>query len=841
MQFSTWLLRGVSGSQFMIKKLAITVLVLMTQSWAATYYVDPLGSNANDGLSPLTPWRTLLKVGISTFQPGDAILFKRDGVWNEWLTPPSSGTAGSVIKFDAYGNGRPPRFTGYSPTTTSQWTNTSGNTWQTTLNAIQAVSQLNFVQFGTIWGISQTAANALAHNRDWFYDPTTQTLSVYSSSGNPVVAFGSVTPIILSGQSLININNVSYVEIQHIQLDWYDGYGVQVQGASDHVWLANMLADSQVPNATVPIGFYVHPSGTVGDIHLYNTDAHRNYVGYRFDGTATAIELKNCRGYANRTYGLMDNTAAVTYSYCHFYANNLATGISTDVTGTPGPIDGGHNLTVDTPPYVRGFLRYPARISVTYDDPGLIDGSHQYIQSLLPAFQARSAPLSIAVVTGYDLSAQLIPMFQSWIDAGVDLNCHSVSHQYFVFPNAFTLRYIGTAASSVTLSISNKQLTITAPGDPSAQVNWDLSPSGTDLVPNGLDTLGGIIATLQQRGVFAMTVDPNMKSAVKSEDLADVSSQDIKGASYTLTIDKPRLVNDELKWSKAWMNANLVGIGGNRSVRLTWNPGTDAIDYNVYRSGTSGGPYLKIAGSVSNPAYVDSQVTPQQVWHYVVTAVNAVGESANSSEVSATIPGGWVYVYPGSYEDSSTEAIAVAAGYAGARGGGVMQPSPNAATVLGKGVNVQNILSQGVSPNFQNLSDSQLSNKLRALVFKSAVWGVPMGVFFHVNELSPHQVGVLLDALKAAGATLMSNTQLVSYLLGTQPNAGTTYYSDSSSGMPADLRPGQTSPLVDHGAALDAEYKYDLLGIDQTQFGTGWDIGAQVFVPEFGGHVRAGP
>ncbi len=170
-----------------------------------------------------------------------------------------------------------------------------------------------------------------------------------------------------------------------------------------------------------------------------------------------------------------------------------------------------------------------------------------------------------------------------------------------------------------------------------------------------------------------------------------------------------------------------------------------------------------------------------------------------------------------------------------------MQPSPNAATVLGTGINVQNILSQGVAPNFQNLSDSQLSNKLRALVFKSAVWGVPMGVFFHMNELSAHQVGVLLDALKSAGATLMSNSQLVNYLLGAQPNAGTTYYADSSSGVPADLRPGQTSPLVDQGAALGAEYKFDLMGIDQTQFGSGWEIGAQAFVPEYTGHVRTAP
>src|SRR5437016_13242285 len=95
-----------------------------------------------------------------------------------------------------------------------------------------------------------------------------------------------------------------------------------------------MMADSQVPNATVPIGFYIHSSGTPGDIHLFNTDANRNYVGYRFDGTPIAVELKNCRASANRTCGLMDNTGAVTYSCGHLYANNPATGVSTDVSGS---------------------------------------------------------------------------------------------------------------------------------------------------------------------------------------------------------------------------------------------------------------------------------------------------------------------------------------------------------------------------------------------------------------------------------------------------------------------------------------------------------------------------
>jgi len=747
----------------MLKRFLLGVVMATGVASATTYYVDPAGSNGNSGLSPQTAWRTLLKVGISTFQPGDVILFKRDAVWNEWLTPPSSGSAGNVIKFDAYGNGRPPEFTGHYATTVSQWTNSAGNVWQIALSATQPISQLKLVQFGTVWGNSQTAENLLAHDRDWYYDTVAQNLYVWSAAGNPVTHYGSVSPIILSGQALINIDNVSYVEIQHIKLDWYDGYGVQVQHASDHVWLANMMADSQVPNATVPIGFYVHTSGTPGDIHIYNTDAHRNYVGYRFDGTPTAIELKNCRAYANRTYGLMDNTSVVTYSHCHFYANNLATGISTDVTGSPGPINGGNNVAADTPPKVRGFMQYPARITVTYDDPGLIDGSHQYIESLLPMIQAKGVPLSIAVVTGYDLSQQLIPTFQSWINAGWDVNCHSVSHQYFVFPNAFTIQYTGSAATSVTLSISNRQFTITAPGDPSAQVSWNLSSSGTDMVPAGLDTLGGMVATLNQRGVFSVTEDPNMKPAVKSEDLADVAGQDIKNSPYLLLEDKTRLMTDEIEWSKEWMNANLTGLPANR-----------------------------------------------------------------------------VYIYPGSYEDTSTEAITVAAGYSGSRGSGSMDPAPNAATVAASGIDIQNILSQGMVPNFQNLSDGQLAGKLQALVFKSAVWGVPFGIFWHVNELAPHQVGVMLDTLKSSGATLMSNTQLVNYLLSTQQNSGTTYYADVTTGPAVDPRPTQASPVVDQGAILAAEYQYDLMGINQNLFGSSWEIGALAFVGESLGHAEGG-
>ena len=225
--------------------------------------------------------------------------------------------------------------------------------------------------------------------------------------------------------------------------------------------------------------------------------------------------------------------------------------------------------------------------------------------------------------------------------------------------------------------------------------------------------------------MFAVTADPNMKTAVKSEDLADVSSQDIKNAAYTLTMDKPRLMTDELAWSKAWMNANLTGIGGNRSVKLVVESRSRRLRVQRLSLRKQRRSLYKGRGPIDRRgAMWTIGVSSQQVWYYVVTALNQAGESGRSNEVAATIPGGWVYVYPGSYEDSSTEAIAVAAGYTGARGGGVMQPSPNAATVLASGINVQNILSQGMVPNFQNLNDSAVLQQNAALWFSNRRCGV---------------------------------------------------------------------------------------------------------------------
>jgi Glycosyl hydrolases family 16 len=81
--------------------------------------------------------------------------------------------------------------------------------------------------------------------------------------------------------------------------------------------------------------------------------------------------------------------------------------------------------------------------------------------------------------------------------------------------------------------------------------------------------------------------------------------------------------------------ANVAATAGNKLVTITWANSGGATGYNVKRSTVTGGPYTNIA-SPTVPTYADSAVNNQTTYYYVVSALNAGGESANSAQVSAT-------------------------------------------------------------------------------------------------------------------------------------------------------------------------------------------------------------
>jgi hypothetical protein len=80
-----------------------------------------------------------------------------------------------------------------------------------------------------------------------------------------------------------------------------------------------------------------------------------------------------------------------------------------------------------------------------------------------------------------------------------------------------------------------------------------------------------------------------------------------------------------------------VAGAGNAQVGLTWAAAAGATSYDIYRSTTAGGegstPYKT---GITATSYTDTGLTNGTTYYYQVTAVNSAGQSARSSEVSAT-------------------------------------------------------------------------------------------------------------------------------------------------------------------------------------------------------------
>ncbi len=79
----------------------------------------------------------------------------------------------------------------------------------------------------------------------------------------------------------------------------------------------------------------------------------------------------------------------------------------------------------------------------------------------------------------------------------------------------------------------------------------------------------------------------------------------------------------------------LTATAGNQQVSLSWSASTGATSYNVKRGTVNGGPYTT-ASSPTTTSYSDTGLTNGTAYYYVVTAVNANGESGNSNQASAT-------------------------------------------------------------------------------------------------------------------------------------------------------------------------------------------------------------
>ena len=557
----------------MARWIAVAMLGVCLNAGATSYYVSNGGADGNNGTSAATAWRTLAKVNAQTFSAGDTIYLQRGGIWREPLIPPSSGTSGNPIKFDAYGSGVAPIITAATPmpfVDDGSWTHVdggSGNTWKTAIPSLLGTGTVNVVQFGKVYGRKQSYGTGCQYSIVSKYDwcVVWPNLYVYSPSGTkPMLTYasdGGIVPIVssASGLQMIYVNGKIWLTFQHIRVEAFDYVGVGVAGSSDHLVFANIESSGMVPYGTTPLGFYVNASPAPEDIQFLNDDAHLNYDGFKIDGAAVAITVRNCRGYANRDAGLKDNTGAhVTYSYSHFYGNNIAQFPASDVVGG---VEGAGNVSSGVAPVVTNFRTYPARFSFTVDDVGSSEGTEEYVNSLLPTFSSRGLKLNAGVVPSYAVDWESV---NNWYGAGHEIDSHSWSHQYYTtnlnpqaatpYPNApaLDLLYTGTGVAA-TVTVAGTMLSTNVTGAGADELSVDLTEYNT------MAKLGSYLASQPNYSVAYDTSGPLVRPNTHSVNLLDVVNRDIKNSTAVLLYDQTKLVPDEMESSKQAIESNVAG------------------------------------------------------------------------------------------------------------------------------------------------------------------------------------------------------------------------------------------------------------------------------------------
>ena len=194
---------------------------ISSTGWTATYYVDANnGNDAHNGLSPTTAWRTIAKVNMSRFQPGDQIRFERGDVWREQLTIPSSGSSDNSIIFGAYGSGNRPVISGAD--IFSDWASEAVGSFKVYSTSAATEAKQVFEDGSRLKKVA--AKNALTAGT-WWQDSTNQKIFIRTAgddhpSGHTIEAslreFG------------IWIQDKSYIRVENIKMESTNDKGLDI-------------------------------------------------------------------------------------------------------------------------------------------------------------------------------------------------------------------------------------------------------------------------------------------------------------------------------------------------------------------------------------------------------------------------------------------------------------------------------------------------------------------------------------------------------------------------------------------------------------------------------------
>ncbi len=322
-----------------MKKILTILLLFAIKANAQTiYYVSwSTGSDANNGTSMASPWKSLQKTENQLLNPGDKILFKRGDVWDfnneisyfDGFDVSGSGTSGNYIELGTYGTGEKPKFRDRQTvpgwTNSSNWVSRGGNRWAIYISGVKPLTVNTRYRF---WIDSVEVAcpdpasatpTAVTSTARWAV--TTDSLYVYSLT-NPATTFTYMQKSNSKKVTGFRVNGRSYIKISNLDVGSSATTSISIYGNSSNILIDSCIAgfdgvfspiivrnatNGAITNNEINSGYKINNQflfysaedgislneGTIGWDVSYNTVINMNHSGIEFDNNGSGVVQNN--------------------------------------------------------------------------------------------------------------------------------------------------------------------------------------------------------------------------------------------------------------------------------------------------------------------------------------------------------------------------------------------------------------------------------------------------------------------------------------------------------------------------------------------------------------------
>ena len=199
------------------------------------YYVSSInGDDLNSGTSPDKAFKSIEGLATIELKSGDAVLFESGSVFRLYTTFLTS----KGVTYGSYGTGEKPKIFGSAVNLTSVvWTpSVKKNVWQ--IDYVYAECAGMFFNHGKEIGYKRVGLRNLKKNTDFYQDPATDILYLYSDKGNPSKVYESIE--FSTQMNIIGIpSGVDNVTIDNLCIKYGGIMGVSGTWNTDHINVTN--------------------------------------------------------------------------------------------------------------------------------------------------------------------------------------------------------------------------------------------------------------------------------------------------------------------------------------------------------------------------------------------------------------------------------------------------------------------------------------------------------------------------------------------------------------------------------------------------------------------------